>query len=372
MRAVAGAWQDGGRRLSFRAGRDQHFIAGSHRRPPHRIEGRTLPICATRDEILLRDLARRGRLAAIARTAPPRQYARLASAAYGVVWPVVYARVTRPVERRRGHRACTVALRRMADECLDGFHDDVESAVRFLLGARVPIADLEAWLAGRVVAATVDGHRRRRGERGALQRPRVPGWLAAGLDHDPWLCRLAVRIMEWVGVPATAGAGVWPLESWAAQRAGITGDWAGSDSRAVVADVDRVLTAMRRRPAWHADYIERPLGRKVAPVAPPPGDTAGDPRPLVPVTPDEADDRRLTGLAATAVDAIAAGLRRAGDPRDVVTDVLRRVFGEGTGGDEIDRAPGTAPGSDERLSALLADPRALDRIVAAAVRIVEG
>jgi hypothetical protein len=173
-------------------------------------------------------------------------------------------------------------------------------------------------------------------------------------------------------VPATAGAGVWPLESWALQRAEATGDWIGSDGRAVVADVDHVLTAMRARPAWFADYIERPMGRKMPPVAPPPGDTAGEPRPLPAVTPEEADDRRLTELAATAVDAIAAGLRGNPDPRHVVTRVLRQVFGGGTGGEEMDRAPGTAPACDERLSALLADPRVLDRIVAAAVRIVEG
>ena len=325
------------------------------------------------DEALLRDLARRGRLATAARTAPPGQYARLASAAYTVVWPVVYTRVTRPVERRRGHKACTVAVRRMAEECLDGFHDDVESVVGDLLrNARVEIVSLEAWLGSRLTAATVDGHRRRRGERGALQRPRVPGWLATDLGDDPWPHRLAIRIMEWAGVPATAGAEVWPLASWALLRAEVTGDWAGSDTRTVAADVDRVLAAMRRRPKWYADYIERPMGRKVAPVAPPPGDTPGDPRPLPALTPAEADDRRLTRLAATAVDAIAAGLPGGGDPRDVVARVLRQVFGEGTGGEDIDRVPGAAPACEERLSALLADPRSLDRIVTAAVRIVEG
>src|SRR5688500_9514118 len=93
--------------------------------PPERRAVRTAVRTCAADEALLRDLARRGRLAATARTAAPAQYARLASAAYTVVWPVVYTRVTRPVERRRGHKACTVALRRMAGECLDGFHDDV-------------------------------------------------------------------------------------------------------------------------------------------------------------------------------------------------------------------------------------------------------
>ena len=325
------------------------------------------------DVQVLRDLAGAGRLAAAALAASPMQYAVLASAAYQVAWPVVFQRITRPVERRRGHWRCSTAITRLSDECVDRFHDDVEAVVNDLLGnAKARIMNVEAWLCGRMRAVTVDGHRQRRGRRGALQRPRLPGWLAAELGHDPWLADLSLRILEWAGVPESAGGDIWPLYSWVSRRAEVTGDWPGSDDRTVMAEVNRVLTAMQRRPDWHADYVERPLGAKVAPVASPPGDAAGDTRPLVPVTPDDRDDDRLTRLAAAAVDAIAAGLRRGDDPREAVVRTLGAVFGSGTGSDELHRAPGTAPATDERVSARLADPRVLDRIVAQAVAIVAG
>lgn len=322
-------------------------------------------------ERLLRELAGAGRLAAAVREAGPARHAALTSAAYAIAWPVVFQRVTRPVERRRGHWRCAAAMSRLADECADGFHDDVEAVVADLLAhAEAPIRNVEAWLCGRLTKATVDGYRRRRGQRGALQRPRMPGWLAAELGRDPWLMELALHVLDWAGVPHTAGLDVWPLESWVLRRAEVTGDWPGSDHRAVLREVDRVLTAMRRRPAWYADHVERPLGAKVPPVAATPGDAPGDPRPLIPVGPDEAFDSRLRELADAAVAAIAAALGRGEDPRETVVRIVVRMFGAGTGGDELARMPGTVPALDERVSGLLADPAARERIVAAILAVV--
>ncbi|MDW5327527.1 hypothetical protein [Plantactinospora sp. KLBMP9567] len=322
-------------------------------------------------ESVLRDLARRGILAAEAAGAPPDEYARLAGTAYALAWPVVFNRVTRPVERRRGHWTCSIDVLRLADECLDGFHDDVEAVVSDLLvNAKTPIRNIEGWMSGRVTAVTIDGHRRRRGQRGALQRPRVPEWLAAELGRDAWLTQVALEILNWVGVPATAGAGVWPLESWARRRAAVTGDWTGSDPEAVAREVEVVLAAMRRRPKRYLDYVERPLGRKTAPVAPSAGDGAGVSRPLLSVAEHEVDEARLARLASAAVDALALGLSGGGDLTETVVRVIGTVFGSGTGGDELDRMPGSGPALDERVSALLADPRAVTRIVASVRAIV--
>src|SRR5205823_15053751 len=119
-------------------------------------------------------------------------------------------------------------VRRLADECLDRFEDDVEAVVYDVLThADRPIRQLEAWVSSRLRAATVNHHRAVRGERGALQRPRLPRWLAAGLGHDRWLEELALQILTWVGVPTTAGRQVWPLDAWTQRRAEVTGDWTG-------------------------------------------------------------------------------------------------------------------------------------------------
>ncbi|MGB2567899.1 hypothetical protein ACPFP2_05530 [Micromonospora citrea] len=275
------------------------------------------------------------------------------------------------MERRRGHWACATSIRMLADDCLDRHHDDVEAVVLDLLAnARVPIVDVERWLSARLTAATVDGHRRRRGGRGALQRPRVPAWLATELGDDPWLTELAVQILTWVGVPATAGIELWPLDSWVQRREAVTGDPTGGDGRALPREIERVLAAMRRRPRWYADYVERPLGRKHAPVLAVPGDGVADPRPLVPVGSQERDEARLADLASAAVEAISRGLRGGADPYDTVVEVLGAVFGADTGGEEIDRTPGGAAATEERVSVLLADDVAVRRIVDEVLRII--
>ncbi len=314
----------------------------------------------------VRQLARTGLLAAEARAASPAQRRRLTAGAWTLAWPVVFVRVTRPVEHRRGHFACASAVPRLADECIDGFHDDVEAAVEDLLTkATGAIHDVERWIARRLTTVTIDGHRRRRGSRGALQRPRVPGWLANQLDHDAWLMELAVEILNWVGVTATAGADLWPLQSWAARRVAVTGDW-GAASAIVGREVERVLTAMRQRPNWFARYVERPLGAKPVPVA---ARTSDDESPR---NSGEVDEARLSALAATVVDALDGALGQGGDPNETVVRVIAAVFGEGTADDELDRVPSSAPAFDERVSALLADPVVVARVVATARELVAG
>ena len=49
----------------------------------------------------VRRLARDGRLAGAAAAAPAPDLARLRGAVYAVAWPLVFARVTKPLERQR-------------------------------------------------------------------------------------------------------------------------------------------------------------------------------------------------------------------------------------------------------------------------------
>jgi hypothetical protein len=313
----------------------------------------------------LRELARQGILAGQASQTDDRCPSAFSAAAYEIVWPVVFGRLTRGLELRRGHPRCALGVAHLADDCLDRFQDDVEAVIEDLLAhANVPILNLEAWIVSRLTAATVDGHRRRRGRRGALQRPRVPAWLASALHHDPWLTALAVEILTWVGLNATAGSGVWPLDAWAQRRAQVTDD--RRDSPAVVSyDVETVLAAMRRRPRWYQDYVERPLGAKQAPVAWELGTRPEDPAvaaPLMLAEPSDPDDERLVALAERALDEIDDRLGRGEDPTAVVTEVIGAVFGAAglTGIDDY----------RHRVSRILADPGSLRRVVEAALDIV--
>jgi hypothetical protein len=315
----------------------------------------------------LHDLAREGRLAAVAAAAEGAERLELTGAAYDVAWPIVFARLTRRVEQRRNHPVCAISVDHLADDCLDRFHDDVQAVVDDLLAhARRPVHDLEGWVAGRLTAATVDAHRRRRGERGALQRPRLPGWLAAELGHERWLLELATQMLVWVGVTNTAGSEVWPLESWAQQRAAHTGDWAGSDPAAVAREVETVVAAMRSRPDWYESYVERPLGRKQAPVAAlPPAD-----KPLALADPDERVEAELRRLAADAVGAIDRRLGKGEQTRIVVAEVIRAVFGR-TLAAGLSNAPHSGADPLGGVTGALADPARLSRIVATVRTIID-
>lgn len=324
----------------------------------------------------LRLLAGQGLLQATVSSATRAERAALTRAAYDLAWPVVFARLTRSVEMQRGHFDCAVGVVRLADPCLDGFHDDVEAAVMDLLGnADKPITNVEGWIASRLQAATVDAFRRRRGERGALQRPRTPQWLARALREDPWLVDLAVQILVWVGSPTTAGVNLWPLDSWAARRATITRDWAGSDTIAVRREVDQVLAAMRQHPGWYADYVERPLGRKQAPTATPTTDEDGRTAELTPLLltdPDDLLDRHLLDLAENALTRMRGRLRRGEPPAVAIPDVIRQVFTDELEGRDIDQLPHTTPSGKHEafVAALLDDPADVQRMVATALEIL--
>ncbi|MEV6447791.1 hypothetical protein [Amycolatopsis sp. NPDC051716] len=306
----------------------------------------------------VRQLARDGLLAGSAAAARPRALARLRGGVYTVAWPLVFTRITKPMEHRRRHADCARGLEWLRPDCLDRFHDDVEAVVDHALRrATSPIENLEGWLATRLTPATVDAHRRRRGEIGALQRPRLPAWLAGALGDDPWLCDLAVQILVWVGVPATAGAELWPLDGWAARRAEVTGEPPATRD-ALDREVDRVLTAMRTRPAWHAEHVERPLGHKQAPVAPTPAELPA----LELVGEHELADARLAGLAEQALRAIETRLNRGEAPAAAVTTVVRTVFGG--------RAPDTTA-RDDWLAAALANQERLAGIVTTVLAILD-
>ncbi|HWS33476.1 MAG TPA: hypothetical protein VN408_12110 [Actinoplanes sp.] len=318
--------------------------------------------------VRLRELAATGRLAAVA-DGPDRDD--LVPAAYEVVWPIVFARVTCRFERQRGHLACASGVGGLADECLDRFHDDVEAVVDDLLGhARQPIRQIEAWITPRLNAAMVNAHRRRRGARGALQRPRLPGWLRSGLGGDPWLAALATDILIWAGTSGTAGGRLWPAESWAHKRGLATGDWAAADPATVSREIEQVLAVMRGRPAWFEAYVERPLGAKQPPVVTIATDTYGEP--LVPLPAAGAADRveaELSELAAAAVRAIADRIGRGEPAESVVADVVHTVFG-GAGSGTLDQMPHAAADPLGGIIGALTDPARIDRIVAAVREIL--
>ncbi|HEY0535828.1 MAG TPA: hypothetical protein VGD29_29940 [Actinoplanes sp.] len=289
-------------------------------------------------------------------------------AAYEAVYPIVFRTITRRVEHGRGHTRCARSLRHLEDACLDGFYDDVEAVVERLLAATAPIDDLQLWVARCAAGAAIDGHRRRRTERGALQRPRMTKALETALP-EPWLRELAIKILVWVGLPVGTEA-LWPLDTWAHARAAATGDQRGSTPSRVAADIERVLARMRERPDWYAAYVERPLGSKVTPARGAPGDGPRDPRPLTAAEPDEIDRARIADLASVAVEAIRAGLGRGEEPRTVVVRVLSALFVDGTGSDGMDRVPLGAPDAEERMSALLRDGVALSVLVERVLAIV--
>jgi hypothetical protein len=276
----------------------------------------------------LRELAAEGLLADAAAAGRPGR-AELAGAAYSLVWPIVFSRLTRRFEQQRGHGRCAGGVANLLDECLDRFHDDVEGVVDDLLThARKPIMHVEAWVAARLGTATVNAYRRRRAVRGALQRPRLPGWLAAELGHDRWLGTLATNMLVWVGVSGTAGSELWPLDAWAQERGASTGDWAGSDPATVDREVERVLVAMRKRPEWYESFVERPLGAKQPPVVSTATDAYGEPvSPLTFGDPDQQIEEELHRLAGNAVRVIGDRIRRGEPAEPVVAEVIRTVFG---------------------------------------------
>jgi hypothetical protein len=315
---------------------------------------------------VLRDLAASGILRQAAGI--PGECAWLRSAAFEVAMPLVWERHTRPLENRKGHRRCASGMIRLAPECHDGFTNDLESVVTALLSYGGPIANLEGWISARMSNAIKDGHRQRRArEMGAQQRVRVPARLAARLDGDPWLVALAGRVLLWAGVRHTAGTELWPLQAWAEERTAFTGPSAGDPRAAVACDLDVVLRAMRDSdPAWFEKYVERPLGRKWAPVPAGWPEDDGTARPeatcLQLVPGHERDEASLAEAAARSLTMIRAALASGADPRMAVVDALTVNFLSVVAlRGELDRAPGSDTG--DVVAAILNDRGALDRLV---------
>jgi hypothetical protein len=318
----------------------------------------------------IREVLRRGEFTTIYNAASTPLRRRLRAAVYEIVWPVVFNVLTKPLELRRGHVGCASSVRRMPPDCYDAFTDDVGAVVDWIMRhATVPVHILEAWIAGRIKTITIDAHRQRRGERGAQQRPRVPKWLIVGLGDDAWLVELAEAILTWVGVTATAGTELWPIGAWSERRAIVRGETVPSED-GTRRDVEEVLRAMRARPAWYEQYVERPLGHKHAPLSSAMHSASSEgpePPPLELVSANERDEAALAAVAAAAVQNILERIGRGEPARAVVADVLRRAFGGTDSVDEIDRVPGTEPADAERLRHMTQDPAQLDRIVNAVI-----
>lgn len=307
----------------------------------------------------VRDLARRGLLVAYLETAGDAERRRVRIEAHEILHPLVFGRFTRKIELNRGHRWCAISVAHLEHACLDRFHDDVDAVLDDLFrNARVPIHNLEGWVSKRMKVATIEGYRRRRGRRGALQRPRIPLWLEARLGEDPWLMALAVELLEFVGNDVAMVPGTWPVNRWSERRAlAVGGDVAGHHD--VSRDVETVLAAMRSRPDWYESYVERPLESKQAPVlvVPPAAESAKD----VLMRVDTTDP--LLELAALAVEAIERRLAEGEDPRAVVLDVVHKAFD----------FPGPMDSAaEERFRNCLADPAEIERLTDAVLRVIAG
>jgi hypothetical protein len=136
----------------------------------------------------------------------------------------------------------------------------------------------------------------------------------------------------------------------------------------VAREVETVLAAMRARPNWYADHVERPFGRKQAPVMTARGQA--EMPPLVFTERADVDDTHLAALASVAIGKIQKALAGGCDPRVVVPEVIRTAFASDGGGHDIDQPPFASADYEARVSAVLRDPAQLERVVAAVLQIV--
>ncbi|MGX7826053.1 hypothetical protein ACTG9Q_13260 [Actinokineospora sp. 24-640] len=315
----------------------------------------------------VRALAGRGVLAEVAGAAEGEELKRLRAAVYGIAYPVVFKLLTRRLEFKRGHAACASSIQRMEADCLDRFHDDTEAVVEEVLrNAKVPIRNMEAWIGTRLTAATVNGYRRRRGERGALQRPRVSKWLGRELQEDPVLLDLAVEVLDFVGGDVTVGPEGWPVDRWVARRMAADGGDPDAVLRAVRVNLARVLAAMRTKPAWYESYVERPMGFKRLTAIPLPRLSVESSEDTLAVGTGQWDDPNAWMLerASIAVDRIEAGIAAGGDPGAVVVEVVRALFAEGTGSEHLHETP-HHPDAADRAAHALADAEVVRAVLAA-------
>jgi hypothetical protein len=293
----------------------------------------------------VRQLASRGELADHAAAASGDARRCLRASVFEIAQPVVFWHLTRKLERKRGHYRCATAVVHLEDQCLDRFHDDMDAVVDDVFrNAGIVITSLEGWIRSRLTHSTVDGYRRRRSERGALQRPRVPRWLAAALGDNHARMALAVDILDFVGTDTVVGPGIWPFEQWAERHIARSGD-PSTALQVVTRETEIVLSAMRCRPQWYADYVERPLGHKRPLSVPLPRFSSENGTELVLESAFRQEEPDvLAEWAAVAVAAIDSRIAAGETPEAVVVDVVSAVF------------------DDEPWSA---EPAAVDRILAA-------
>jgi hypothetical protein len=162
------------------------------------------------------------------------------------------------------------------------------------------------------------------------------------------------------------------LDSWVELRAGITGEAHTSDTRVVRREVDRVLAAMRERPQWYQDHVERPLGAKTPPLAPTftTNGKVAEPPELVLTTPADTIDFRLTDLAALALCAIEDQLVAGPCDDTAIGRIIAAVFGRLDSDAALAQAPDALGGRG--IGALVDDPVQLDRIVSVVREILES
>ncbi|WP_245571108.1 hypothetical protein [Catelliglobosispora koreensis] len=167
-------------------------------------------------------------------------------------------------------------------------------------------------------------------------------------------------MLVWVGVPTSASDGIWPVDVWLERRR--LSSISGSDDygrRALEADIDLVTRAMRSRPQWYANYVERPLGLKQPLVF-------DELQPEHPVTSDTAvDDAGLVKLAALALEAIRTRIAGGTPVEQAVEEVIRVVFGS-----EESRAGHTDTISISDPIRALLEPEAIERIVTVVKQLV--
>jgi hypothetical protein len=177
----------------------------------------------------------------------------------------------------------------------------------------------------------------------------------------------------------TAGTQLWPLGAWAEDRAALIGPVADEHptEEAVVTDLAVVLRTMQEwDAAWYAGYVERPLGRKWAPVVAQalqdpnrPGSSETVHLELVPR--HERYDAWLAEAAAACLATIRAGIAVGEEPHRVVVEALTASFlSVSSLCAECDRAPLADGDTGAVVATVLADPAALNRVVETALGIV--
>jgi len=300
---------------------------------------------------------------------------------FRIVSDVVYERLTRAIERGRGHRSCLVSVYDLEPDCHDRHQDDVVAVRADLLRhAGQPIENLQGWLVSRLKPVTIDAYRARRGAIGAQQRPRLPlpRWLGDALGRDPWLAWLSVGVLTWVGVPVALANGLWPLGSWAERRTEMTG--VPCTEAQIAGDIERVLAAMRRNPGWYERYVEGPLGHKQAPLSTPrgfgadgasPGDAPEREQSYLPlVDPAERVDAWLRDVAAAAIAAVETRVAAGEELRPTFISVLAELFVGGCGAEEMDRSTAATPDAAAKVCDALTDTAAIERIADALMEII--